>query len=220
MAIGISIGNDEYEDDGPIGISSSFKEDCRNQGEIMQTSNIPEDRKATILKDLIGKREALTAQLEILKKKVKTDDEYLTDFPVVPRLENIRKIDTCLDNPSLEVLKDFLNKIEDLEPYSLESDYEGDIYVRLYGYRTESDNEYSIRVQKMKELHVRIKRQLHEHNLGKNIKGLEKNIAGLTRNIERLDPPPSPEERFKQLVKDLDPHTQSEILHVSKLMLI
>jgi len=179
----------------------------------MSRNVIPEDKKAEILADMIVKRNAQMVQLENCLAKVKSDQEYLSDFVMPIRRTNINDTVNVFFRDLVD-LKKILNGMSDEKLqgwYFGGGGYDDPVNICYDTVREETDAEYELRVHQLKHAHLASKRATYEKDLNKNIKGLKRGIEALTNTINQIQPPPSPEAAFMASIAHLDPFMQAEI---------
>lgn len=180
----------------------------------MSKNEIPEDKKATILAEMIIKRDMLETQLNHCLVKIKTDEDYLADF-VMPKREMVRDLQIIEFHDDFLALKNLMNRTPDdeIEKWYFDGGgYDDPINICRDIEREMNDQEYDQLVKKLKTQHLANKRTIYEKDLNKNIKGLRRNIEALTRTINQIAPPPTPEEDLRISLARLEPSLQEEIM--------
>jgi hypothetical protein len=178
----------------------------------MSKNEIPEDKKATILADMITKRNMLQTQLDHCLVKIKTDEDYLTDF-VMPKREVVRDTEE-VEFYDLPALKKLMNSTPDdiIAQWYFDGGDDYPVTIKRDIEREMDDEEYAVKVKKLKTQHLASKRTMYEKDLNKNIKGLKRNIEALNRTIDQIAPPPTPEEDLRISLARLEPGLQAEIM--------
>lgn len=152
------------------------------------------------------------AQLATTMKNMKTDEQYLAEFPTPAR----KTVDTTIRH-LVERVDEVLRLLQSqaLPPseWFLEANYSGDVYMVSPTVRPQTDAEYAAMVQKEQEKFVAAAKGMDDgyQNRRQSIKGLERRIRSLQLRLSQSRPEPTVQEKFERL-RDTLPAEQAKVL--------